>query len=489
MEAAHMNTMMTTTEAARALSRGARSTAEAGFSSVSTDSRTLQPGALFVALRGERFDGHEFLAAVRERGAAAAMVDESGAQQLARSATALPAIVVEDTRRGLGQLAARWRARFDIPLVAVTGSNGKTTVKEMIAAILRAHYGASLGENATLATEGNFNNDIGLPLTLLRLREHHACAVVEIGMNHPGETRHLAAMAAPTVALINNAQREHQEFMASVADVAREHGDVFAALQPGGTAVINADDEYAEYWRGIVRGDCSVRDFGVQHRLGAAVTGRYQLSDAGSAIALDAPEGQVSFALRVPGLHNVRNAVAAAAAATAAGAGLHAVAHGLSSFSAVQGRLQRKVGRNGAVVIDDTYNANPDSVRAAIDVLALASMASTSASTSASGERVLVLGDMGEVGEQGPDFHAEIGRYARERGVTQLLLAGEATRHTAVAFGKGARHFERVEDLLPAAAACDAPGATVLVKGSRFMRMERAVVVLTGENDHTRGAH
>ncbi len=471
--------MMSTVEATRAInakSVGARSTADARFLSVSTDSRSLEPGALFVALRGERFDGHDFLGAVRERGAAAVMIDEAGAKS--PEAAGLPAIVVGDTRRALGALAGCWRARFDIPLVAVAGSNGKTTVKEMIAAILAAHFGA----DAVLATAGNFNNDIGLPLTLLRLRETHAAAVIEVGMNHPGETRELAAITSPTVALVNNAQREHQEFMASVEDVAHEHGALFGALQPGGTAVINADDEYAEYWRGVVPGDRSVRDFSINHRLSAAVTGRHQLTGFGSDIILDTPEGDVSFSLQVPGLHNVRNAVAAAAAATAAGASLGAVARGLSTFNAVKGRLQRKQGRHGAVVIDDTYNANPDSVRAAIDVLAMVD-----------GPRVLVLGDMGEVGGQGPAFHAEIGRYAHERGVAGLLLIGSATRDAAAAFGEGARHFERIEDLLATVALCDRPGATVLVKGSRFMRMERVVSALTdaaaAANDNNEGAH
>jgi UDP-N-acetylmuramoyl-tripeptide--D-alanyl-D-alanine ligase len=254
-----------------------------------------------------------------------------------------------------------------------------------------------------------------------------------------------------------------------VEEVAREHGAVLCALRPGGTAVINGDDEHAEYWRGMVPGQCEVRDFSITHR--CAVTGRYQLTGFGSDIILDAPEGDVSFSLQVAGLHNVRNAVAAAAAATAAGASLQPVARGLSAFSAVKGRLQKKQGVRGALVIDDTYNANPDSVRAAIDVLA---------AVPAGGERVLVLGDMGEVGDQGPAFHAEIGRHARERGIGRLLLAGEATRHAARAFGEGARHFDRFEDLLPAAAACDAAGNAVLVKGSRFMRMERVVDLLTG---------
>lgn len=466
--------MMSTLEAVRSIGGSTRCTAEVRFLSVSTDSRTLEPGALFVALRGERFDGHEFLGAVRERGAAAVMIDETGARE--HVTDGLPAIVVGDTRKALGALAARWRARFDIPLVAVAGSNGKTTVKEMIAAILGAHHGT----DAVLATAGNFNNDIGLPLTLLRLREEHAAAVIEVGMNHPGETRELAAITAPTVALVNNAQREHQEFMASVEDVAREHGALFTALRPGGTAVINADDDYAEYWRGLVPGECGVRDFSINHRLAAAVTGRHQFGGFGSEIIIDAPEGDVSFSLQVPGLHNVRNAVAAAAAATAAGASLGAVARGLSAFSAVKGRLQRKQGRHGAVVIDDTYNANPDSVRAAIDVLA-----------SLQGRRVLVLGDMGEVGEQGPAFHAEVGRHAHECGVSALLLIGDATKHTAAAFGEGASHFERMEDLLVAAALCDAVGTTVLVKGSRFMRMERVVSVLIDDaaNDNNQGAH
>ena len=391
--------MMTVVEAARVLdARISASDAQQGraeqlrFQSVSTDSRNIDQGALFVALRGDRFDGHAFISAVGERGAVAAIVDEASLHDLAdQSGLSVVLIVVADTRRALGRLAAYWRGKFDIPLIAVTGSNGKTTVKEMIAAILCAHYGLE----HTLSTAGNFNNDIGLPLTLLRLREGHHCAVVEIGMNHPGETRELAAIARPTVALINNAQREHQEFMASVEEVAREHGSLFESLTGNGVAVINADDDHADYWRGLNAGRI-IRDFGVDHP--AAVHGTYQFSDVGSEIVLTAPEGRTRFELSVAGLHNVRNAVAAGAAATAAGASLAAVAKGLSSFAAVKGRLQRKAGRSGAVVIDDTYNANPDSVRAAIDVLALCPP-----------PRVLVLGDMGEVGNAGPAFHAEIG--------------------------------------------------------------------------------
>jgi UDP-N-acetylmuramoyl-tripeptide--D-alanyl-D-alanine ligase len=428
------------------------------FSAVSTDSRTLSRGALFVALRGERFDGHRFLDAAREGGAAAAMVDVES-KSTAKSAR-LPLLVVGDTRLGLARLAARWRARFDVPLVAVAGSNGKTTVKEMIAAILRAHF----GEAQVLATEGNLNNDIGLPLTLLNLRDSHRAAVVELGMNHPGETASLAAIASPTVALVNNAQREHQEFMKGVAEVAREHAAVFGALRPGGVAVINADDEFAGYWRGLLAGR-RMRDFGVDQP--AQVSGRHELAHFGSRIELSAPEGETKVELHASGRHNVLNACAAAASALAAGASLKAVTRGLAAFRPVGGRMQRLTARSGARLIDDSYNANPDSVRAAIDVLA-----------AEPGTKFLLLGDMGEVGERGTAFHEEIGRYARERGVDRLYAIGDLSRAAVEAFGTGARHFAAVEEMIAAAQGEVVSSATVLVKGSRFMRMERVVQAL-----------
>ena len=460
--------MMSLSEAAAAL--GARfSGPDADFESVASDSRALRGRELFVALQGERFDGHEFVAAAIERGAAAAMVNAGSAPAQARGA--LPLLLVDDTRLALGRLSAHWRRRFSIPLVAVTGSNGKTTVKEMIAAVLRAQH----GEAHTLATEGNLNNDIGLPLTLLRLRAAHRCAVVELGMNHPGETAYLAALAAPTVALVNNAQREHQEFMKSVADVAREHGAVFAELREGGVAVINADDAHADYWRSLVlgrpaaQGPVRVVDFGIERP--AQVTGRYAFTGFGSEIALQTPAGSAQVQLRVPGRHNVSNAVATAAASLAAGAELPAIARGLGAFRAVKGRMQRKTARAGAAVIDDSYTANPDSARAAIDVLAAADAS----------RKVLVLGDMGEVGSEGPSFHEEIGRYAKAQGVDALLAIGELCRRAAATFGEGAVHFDSIDDLIAAANAEARPGTTLLVKGSRFMRMERVVAALTGE--------
>jgi len=457
-----MGPMMSLREAANAI--GARVIGEdVRFDSVSTDSRTLARGALFVALSGERFDGRRFVESAKGRGAAAALVsEEPGSETTDRG---LPFVVVKDTRLALGRLAAHWRGRFDIPLVAVTGSNGKTTVKEMIAAILRANF----GETHALATEGNLNNDIGLPLTLLKLRRSHRAAVVELGINHPGETAALAAITSPTVALVNNAQREHQEFMKSVAEVAREHGAVFAAMRPEGTGVINADDEFSGYWRELLAGR-RVRDFGLDQP--AQVGGRHRFTHFGSEIELRTPEGATRVELHVDGRHNVLNAFAAAACALAAGGNLEAVARGLAAFRPVGGRLQRRTARSGAKLIDDSYNANPDSVRAAIDVLA-----------AESGAKVLLLGDMGEVGERGVEFHDEIGRYARERGIDRLLAVGELSCACVAAFGGGARHFATVEDLISAAQGELRPRTTLLVKGSRFMRMERVVAALTGEGN------
>ena len=422
------------------------------FTGVSSDSRTLKAGDLFVALRGERFDGHGFLGEAKAAGAAAAMVDSrySGPYPL-------PVIVVEDSKLALGDLARSWRSRFAPVLVAVAGSNGKTTVKEMLASILRRHA----GEQAVLATAGNLNNDIGLPLTLLRLRDPHRYCALELGMNHKGEIAYLAAIAQPTVALVNNAQREHLEFMKSVDEVAAENASVYAALPAHGVAVVNADDAHAAFFRKAA-GARRVMDFSLETP--AAVTGGYTLKQLSSEIRIKTADGEAAATLAIAGLHNVRNALAAAACAYAGGIGLQAIAGGLIAFRPHPGRLQVKQARDGATVVDDSYNANPDSVRAAIDVLA-----------SCPGPTVLVLGDMGEVGSQGAEFHREVGAYARDKGISRLLALGEATRHAVVAFGSGAQHFQHLEELVAAVS-----GTTVLVKGSRFMRMERVVAALTG---------
>ena len=438
--------------AAAAAALGARTSGgDARFDGVSTDTRTVRPGELFLALRGERFDGHAFLEQARSAGAVAGVVDRRYNGRFP-----FPVAIVEDTRRALGELARHWRNRFSPAVVAITGSNGKTTVKEMLAAILRRNA----GEAAVLATAGNLNNDIGLPLTLLRLREAHRWCAIELGMNHRGEIAYLAALARPTVALVNNAQREHLEFMNSVEEVAAENASVYAALPPEGVAVVNADDAQAAFFRQAA-GQRNVLDFGLE--AAAAVTGQCTLHALSSEVRIRLPDGEASATLAIPGLHNVRNALAAATCAHAAGIGAPAIGEGLTAFRPYVGRLQVKEA-GAATVIDDTYNANPDSVRAAIDVLA-----------GCPGPTVLVLGDMGEVGSQGAQFHREVGAYARSKGVASLLALGEAAREAVEGFGAGAQHFESVEALLPAIR-----GRTVLVKGSRFMRMERVVAALTG---------
>jgi UDP-N-acetylmuramoyl-tripeptide--D-alanyl-D-alanine ligase len=445
--------MMSLAEAATAM-RGRLQGAEARFTGVSTDTRSVGAGELFVAIRGERFDGHDFLGTAQARGAAGALVDDRFA-----APAPLPVVVVEDTRRGLGRLGRHWRARFAPVAVAIAGANGKTTTKEMLVSILCAHA----GEAAVLATRGNLNTDIGVPLTVLGLREAHRYCAVELGMNHPGEIAWLASIAQPTIALVTNAQREHMEFMHSVEASAEENAHALRALPAAGIAVVNADDGCREVFRAAA-GDRRVVDFGLERP--AAVSGGYSLKPLSSDIVVRTPSGEACATLAIPGLHNVRNALAAAACAHAAGVAAETIARGLDAFRPYPGRMQAKPARGGATVIDDSYNANPDSVRAAIDVLA-ACPAPT----------VLVLGDMGEVGEHGPAFHREVGGYARERGIGALCTLGQASRAAADAFGAGARHFDSVEALLRGLPRA----ATVLVKGSRFMRMERVVAALTGD--------
>src|SRR5579864_2655044 len=441
----------------------------ATFDRVSTDSRTAGPGDLFVALKGDRFDAHDFLPEVATRHVSAALVSRSPGDWR------VPALRVADTRVALGALARGWRRHFSMPLVAVTGSNGKTTVKEMISSI----FAAAVGMEARLATAGNFNNDIGLPLTLFRLTEAHKLAVVELGMNHPGETDLLAKITEPTVAVVNNAQREHQEFMATVEAVALEHASVIHALKPDGVAVFPADDAYASIWRVAATGN-PIIDFALnnaERTTDAAVTGTF----AGNRLTIDTPQGRVEITLQVLGDHNARNALAATAAALAADVSLDAIRRGLEAFGAVKGRLQVKRAALGALagatVIDDTYNANPDSMRAAIDVLA-----------SQPSPRVLVMGDMGEVGDNGPEFHREVGAYAKERGIDALFAMGDASRDACSAFGGEARHFDGVPALVAhLLQAGFGSAATILVKGSRFMQMERVVDAVTSPQPNAAG--
>ena len=431
---------------------------EGRFTGVTTDSRLVRPGDLYIALRGERFDGHDFIDAAIAAGAAGV------ASEVRFERAGVLTLWVPDTRLALGALAAGWRARFGLPLIAVTGSNGKTTVKEMIAAILVAH----VGEQAAFATRGNFNNDIGVPLTLLRLTDAHRMGVVEMGMNHPGEIAGLAAMTRPQVALVLNAQREHQEFMDGPEATARENGSVFGALTPDGTAVFPGDDPCAPIWQQLAAGK-RVMHFGLVADE-AALNGADPLQVAA---ARDARPGHfrarlgsemVDIRLNIAGRHNVRNALAAAACALALGIPAATIVRGLAAFVPVNGRLRLVHTPAGVPLIDDTYNANPDSMRAAIDVLA-----------DQPAPRLLVMGDMGETGTQATEFHREVGDYARSRGIEHIWTVGNDMQAAAAAAGERARHWPTVDALLDAHATAPQAAASVLVKGSRFMKMERIV--------------
>jgi len=426
---------------------------------VHTDSRSLQTGDVFIALQGERFDAHEFLAQLPALGVNAAIATH-GLEQ-----AGLAGLEVPDTLQALQTLAKAWRAQFDLPLIAVTGSNGKTTVTQMLASILYAWQ----SENA-LATQGNFNNHIGVPLTLLRLRAHHRVAVLELGMNHPGEIAQLADMAAPAVALVNNAQREHQEFMQTVEAVAKENGAAIRALPKHGVAVFPVSDAYQALWRADA-GERRIIDFdGPQAQVQLL---QAQWLNTHWQLELQTPQGKLQTQLHLPGQHNLHNAMAAVAAALAAGVPTQAIVKGVAAFEPVNGRskisLLQHQGRS-ITLVDDSYNANPDSVRAAIDVLAQSAK-----------PRLLVLGDMGEVGTQGVAFHQEAGSYAQQQHIEHVLTLGELSQHTAQACST-AVHCQSLNELQQRVDHLLSSLSTVLVKGSRFMRMERVVQTLQANN-------
>ena len=442
------------------------------ISRIGSDSRQIEVGELFVALAGERFDAHHFLDEVALAGAGAALI--SSQENCPKN---LAAVCVADTKQGLGQLAKAWRSQFSIPVALVTGSNGKTTVKEMIASIFKAEA----GEEFTLVTKGNLNNDIGLPLTVLRMRSNDRLAVIELGMNHPGETAELAAIAQANIALINNAQREHQEFMTSVAAVAKEHATALSALPKDGVAVFPADSEFSDIWRQAADGR-EVIDFVLSSdasSINASVSGRLL---ANGKIEIATKIGKIEVQLNTLGNHNVRNALAASAVALGAGLSLEKIKTGLESFIPVNGRMQSKPLNAGRTLIDDSYNANPDSVRAAIDALKLSGNTSW-----------LVLGDMGEVGDQGPAFHEEVGAYAAEQGIEKLFALGEQCKFAVRGFDSlqknqtvtTASHFTTLDQLLEELTTAlinqesnKDQHIDILVKGSRFMRMERVVQAL-----------
>ena len=453
--------MMDLLEAAQATG-GTATVSGHRFSGVSTDSRAIASGELFVALRGERFDGHAFVPEVLAKGAAAALVERDWNP----AAVGLPLLRVDDTRLALGRLAAHWRRQFVLPVIGITGSNGKTTVKEMCAAILCEHERRERRDPAqtVLATRGNLNNEIGVPLMLLGLGAGHRAAVLEMGMNHPGEIATLTRIVRPSVALVNNAQRAHLAGLGTLEAVARAKGEIFAGLDRDGCAVINADDRHAALWREMASGR-RIIGFGIEHP--AEVRAQVELLAFGSRLRIDAGDGRVEFALPVPGRHNAGNALAAASACLALGISLDTVAGALSVYSGVKGRLQRRPGLGGSVLIDDTYNANPDSMRAALDVLA-----------AQPGRRIFVMGDMGEVGADAAAVHCEIGEYAKTRHIESLFALGEHSAEAVRSFGADARHCSDPEQLLAELRPCLGGDVTVLIKGSRFMRMERVADAL-----------
>ena len=423
---------------------------DAVFEQVVIDTRDLHGGELFIALQGEHFDGQDFAQDAKRFGAVAVMAN----RQLEVD---LPTLVVADTTRSLGQLAAYWRQQFEIPVIGVTGSNGKTTVREMIARILES-------DGPTLAAKGNFNNHIGLPLTLLKLRDFHRYSVVEMGMNCPREIGYLAGIAKPTVAVITNASSAHLEGLGDVTGVARAKAEVFLGLQHSGAAVINADDRFAAYWLARGRRHRTVT-FGLENQ--ADVSGEVKSSDDAIQLEIRLPEESLEVTLNLLGRHNARNALAAAAAAWSVGCGAEQIKEGLEQVQPVDGRLQPRQGRRQAHVIDDSYNANPASLHCAIQVLARKA-----------GLRILVIGDMAELGSEAESFHRAAGQYAREKGIDQLLTTGTLASLTAEEFGIGASHYDNCDALSEALSDLLGPQVNVLVKGSRGARMERVVEAL-----------
>lgn len=430
------------------------------FAGVSTDTRTVTSGQLFVALKGPNYDAHDFVQDAVNKGAAGVLVQQ-------KQEIETPQIVVPDTQVALGQLASAWRQQFSIPVIAITGSNGKTTVKEMITSILKQ-------QGSVLSTRGNLNNEIGVPLTLLQLIASHDSAVIEEGASHPGDIAYLTQLVQPTVAVVTNAAGAHLEGFGSMDTVARTKGELFELLPEDGTAIINADDEYASLWKSLA-GKRNILTFGlsasadVQGVFPEVTNNASQDIDKlkGSQLKIKTPEGECSVFVPLMGRHNAMNALAAMAAALAVGVKLDVIKKGLESVKPVSGRLDWKAGVNNAGIIDDTYNANPASLNVALDVL-----------STYPGDRYLALGDMAELGEKSEDFHEQAGRQARDSGVSHLYAIGEYSRFAVEAFGEQAWHFSAQEQMVNRLREDMNENVTLLVKGSRSSRMDQVVDAL-----------
>ena len=416
---------------------------------VSTDTRTLAAGDLFVALRGPNFDGHDYIQQAIEKGAVAMMLEQ-------KAQIPIPVVQVENTRQSLGQLAKAWRKQMDVTLVAVTGSNGKTSVKEMLASIFSQ-------QGSVLATQGNLNNDIGVPQTLFRLGAQHEYAVLELGANHVGEIAYLTDIVSPDIAVITNATAAHLEGFGSIQNIAQTKGEIFSSLGIGGTAIINADDEFANLWRGLAQGHQQL-SFGLSQ---SADVGVSQVS-VDNSIDIKTPCGTMTVKLPLPGRHNVLNALAATSAALAAKIPLSSIKAGLESVAPIVGRLQIKFGIKNSRIIDDTYNANPASFNVALAVL-----------NRYDGQRFIAMGDMAELGKQSRELHTQVGLQVRDAGVQRLYTVGDLAQLASEAFGKGAQHFPTQSDMITALHKDLDKHTTLLIKGSRCMHMEKVVQALS----------
>lgn len=427
------------------------------FKGCSTDSRTLEQHELFIAIKGIHFDGHDFLDSASGRGAAAAMVQKNCRQEL-------PLLIVDDTRHAMGKLAGIWRNEFNIPLIAITGSNGKTTVKEMLVSILGCVA-------PVLATRGNLNNEIGVPLTLFGLDREHAYAVVEMGANHPGEIAWLSNISRPTIAVITQCAPAHLEGFGSIDGVASAKAEIYDGLDDHGCAIINADDNYADFWQGRISNIRRLR-FGIRNPADVSAQSVQQSALTGqSGFILKTPAGTVDITLPLPGLHNVMNALAAATCAIALDLELAVIKEGLEKIRPVKGRMEIKTGHKNSRIIDDTYNANPASLNAALDVL-----------KQFNGQHWLVLGDMGELGTGEEEMHGLAGLAAKRSGVNKLFATGSLSRHAVDKFGNGGEYFVSVDDLIKRLQSVISHDVTVLVKGSRSMHMEQVVSQLVGKS-------
>jgi UDP-N-acetylmuramoyl-tripeptide--D-alanyl-D-alanine ligase len=425
------------------------------FKGISTDTRTLKPGCLFVAIRGEQFDGHDFIADALKKGASAALVDHS-------IDLPIPQIIVPNTIEAFGKIAHHWRAQFSLPIIGVTGSNGKTTLKNMIASILKAACQNNAAQ--VMATEGNLNNNIGVPMMLSRLDENHHYAVIEMGMNHSGEIAYLTQLAQPKVAIVNNAAEAHLEGLNDVAGVARAKGEIFLGLSSTGTAILNHDDTYFDYWKTLVTKQ-KYLSFGLKP--GADITATLSENQT----IIHTPQGDFEVTLPLLGTHNVMNALAATAATLVLNVSLPAIKQGLEHVHPAHGRMEQYVLPNGTRVIDDTYNANPFSLAAAVNTLA-----------TFPGEKIVVLGDMRELGPHEKQLHFTSGEKIRAAGIHHLFTFGELSAATSEAFGSEAKHFTNRDELITSLKPYLKNNTTILIKGSRSMKMEKILAGIIPKN-------